>query len=66
MTKYPDIRVQLTGEDGNIFSILGRVQQEMRRKGVPQAQRDQFFTEVTATKSYDEALGVVMTWVKVG
>ena len=29
-TKYPEIKVKLTGEDGNAFSILGRVTREMQ------------------------------------
>lgn len=28
---YPDIEVQLTGEDGNAFNIIGRVQHAIRK-----------------------------------
>lgn len=33
-TKYPEINVPLVGEDGNAFSILGRVKRIMRRAGL--------------------------------
>jgi hypothetical protein len=33
-SKYPHIKVQLVGEDGNAFSILGRVAKAMRQAGV--------------------------------
>lgn len=57
-------RVQLVGEDGNIFSILGRCRREMRRVG----QLDQFnemSDKVQSCKSYDEALQVIMEYVEV-
>jgi hypothetical protein len=28
--RYPDVEVQLTGEDGNAFAVLGNVQRELR------------------------------------
>ena len=31
-TKYPEVVVQLSGEDGNAFAILGSVQKAMDRK----------------------------------
>ena len=33
MPKYPDVKVNLVGEDGNAFSILGRVSTALRRAG---------------------------------
>ncbi len=36
--KYPRVKVQLVGEDGNAFAILGRVQTAMRMAGVPKAE----------------------------
>ena len=32
--KYPDIEIRLLGEDGNAFSILGRVRRAMYRSGL--------------------------------
>ena len=34
-TKYPDVEVQLVGEDGNAFAIMARVQRALRQHGVP-------------------------------
>ena len=47
--KYPNIRVNLVGEDGNAFAILGRVQNSMRRAGVPKEEIDKFIAETDAT-----------------
>lgn len=71
--KYPGCVVQLTGIDGNIFVIIGRVRVALRRhireQGFGYAESniraDQFAQEVTETKSYDDALAVVMHWVTV-
>jgi hypothetical protein len=60
--KYPHICVQLVGQDGNAFSILGRVSKAMRRAGVPKPERDAFFKEATSG-DYDHLLGTVMMWV---
>lgn len=65
MPKYPDVEVELTGQDGNVFSIIGAVNKALRRHGVPQAERDEFFNEVTSQGSYNKALVVVMNWVNV-
>ena len=62
--KYPDITVELVGQDGNAFAILGRVQREMRRGGVPRADIDAFFAEATKG-NYDELLATIIRWVNV-
>lgn len=54
--------VQLTGQDGNIFAILGRCRTALRRAG-QHALADQLTEEVQAAKSYDDALQVVMRLV---
>ena len=61
--RYPDICVALSGEDGNIFSIMGRVTKAMRRADVLEEDRNAFVEELTSAGSYDEALQVVMRWV---
>jgi len=60
--KYPDIKVKLTGEDGNAFSILGRVTKALRRAGVLLEERKKFQAEATAT-DYNNVLQTVMRWV---
>ena len=63
--KFPDIAVRLTGEDGNIFNLTGRVMRAMRAADVSKADRETFGREVTGAQSYDEALRVLMRWVEV-
>ena len=62
--KYPQVKVKLVGEDGNIFFIMGRVTQAMRRAGLGQEIQKQFIKEVTSSHNYDNALQVVMKWVE--
>jgi len=61
---YPGITVQLTGEDGNAFAILGRVQRALREGGVEQRQIDRFTSEATSA-GYDDLLRTCMRWVDV-
>jgi hypothetical protein len=63
MSKY-DIEVNLVGEDGNAFAILGRCTKAMRRGGVPKSDIDTFLKEATSG-DYDHLLQTVMRWVKV-
>lgn len=60
--KHPEIKVQLTGADGNAYSILGNVNGALRKAGVSQEERDEFYTEATSG-NYDKLLKTVMSWV---
>jgi hypothetical protein len=60
--RYPDVQVQLTGEDGNAFAILGRTAGALRRAGVPQAEIDEYLAEATGG-DYDHLLQTTMGWV---
>lgn len=62
MPKYPEITVQLTGEDGNVFSVLGRVVRAMKEYDVPQDEIDAFWEEASSG-DYDKALQTCMAWV---
>jgi hypothetical protein len=53
--KYPNIRLRLTGLDGNAFGILGRVQSALRQAKVPQEEQEAFWKEATAG-DYDHLL----------
>lgn len=64
VVRHPDVCVQLTKQDSNIFSITGRVSTALRRAGY-QADIPQFTDELFASQSYDEALACVMRWVSV-
>jgi hypothetical protein len=60
--RYPDVHVKLVGEDGNAFSILGRVRAAMRRAGVPADQLNEFMQEAMGG-DYDTLLQTCMRWV---
>ena len=62
--KHPDISVQLTGQDGNVFNLMGVVIRALRSNGFGD-EVDDFVSEVTSCKSYHEALAVMMSWVDV-
>lgn len=62
--KYPDITVQLVGQDGNAFAIIGRISQALRRAKVPQEIVKEFQTEAMSG-NYDHVLQTAMRWVNV-
>ena len=62
--KYPDIEVELVGEDGNAAYIIGKVRKALRRAGVPQDEIKEFTSEVTSG-NYDHVLQTVMKTVNV-
>jgi len=64
MPKYPEITVELIGEDGNAFMILGKVRNALRKSGIAKEEIDQFTTEATSG-DYDNVLATVMDWVEV-
>jgi hypothetical protein len=63
VAKY-NITVELTGIDGNAFSIMGAVTKAMRRAGVSSEEQDQYFKEATAG-DYNQLLVTTMKWVNV-
>ncbi len=56
--------VKLIGQDGNAFSIMGRVKQALRRAGFDQEYIDQYLSEATSG-DYDHLLVVSMKYVDV-
>ena len=62
--KYPDIEVQLTGVDGNAFSLMGVVAKGLRRAGVSFDEIDEFRKEAMSG-DYDNVLRTCMSWVSV-
>ena len=62
--KHPDISVQLVGQNGNVFNLMGIVIRALRSNGFGD-EVDDFVSEVTSSKSYHEALAVMMQWVDV-
>ena len=64
MTKYPEIEVQLTGQDGNAFAIMGAVSTALRKGGVPKEEINEY-TSQSMSGDYDNLLRTAMSWVSV-
>lgn len=62
--KYPDVHVQLSGEDGNAYAIMGAVQKALRRAGVSAEEIAQY-QEESMSGDYDNLLRTAMRWVSV-
>lgn len=59
--KYPNVHVQLTGQDGNAFAILGRCIAAAKRKGISEEEREAFIKEATSG-DYNHLLATAMKW----
>lgn len=57
-------KVQLSVEDGNVFSIIARVSKALRRNGTPDKASD-FVAKVKAAKDYDAVLRRAMEFCDV-
>jgi len=62
--RYPAIEVQLTGNDGNAFAIMGAVKAALKQNQVPQDEIDQYLNDSMAG-DYDHLLQVAVRWVTV-
>lgn len=62
--RYPKIKVQLAGKDGNAFAIIGRVQRALRKGNVPETEVRQFLDEATSG-DYNNVLETCTRWVDV-
>ena len=63
--KYPEIKVQLTGNvDGNAFAILAACRKAARKAGIPDDEVEVFIEEATSG-SYDELIRTCMRWFDV-
>lgn len=61
--KYPNINIELVGEDGNAYSILGRCTLALKRNGL-RDEVEAFRTEAMSG-DYDNLLRTVMAWFSV-
>ena len=59
-----DVEVKLTGTDGNVFALMGKVAKALRRAGHPDL-ADEFTKKVFQSGSYDESLRIMMEYVDV-
>ena len=64
MAKYDNIEVQLTGEDGNGFMIVGRVSKALRKNGVPDDEISAY-REEAMSGDYSHLIGVTADTVNV-
>jgi len=64
MVKYPEIEVQLTGNDGNAYAIMGAVRRALKRAKVS-ADEIAEYTKQSMSGDYDNLLRVAMSWVTV-
>lgn len=60
--KYPKVKVRLTGENGNAFTIIGRTVAALRHGGVSSEEVEQYRTEAMSG-DYDNVLQTTMRWV---
>ena len=62
--RHPHIEVNLVGEDGNAFFIIGRVRLALRRAGVDEEEIEAF-TEEATSGDYDNVIRTAMKYVDV-
>jgi hypothetical protein len=63
MSKY-NVSVQLSGNDGNAFSVMGAVKSALKKAGASKEEIEQYLTD-SMSGDYDNLLRVAMEWVKV-
>ena len=61
---YPEVEVELLGQDGNAFVILGAVSKALKRANIPKDKIDECMTEMRSG-DYDKLLQTAMKWVNV-
>ena len=62
--KYKQIKVQLIGNDGNAFAIMGTVSKALKHANVPQEDIDAYLQE-SMSGDYDNLLRTAMKYVEV-
>lgn len=63
--RYPEITVDFSTRDGNVFVLIGAVIAALRDNDVPRETIDEFRREVMSAGSYQMALQTMMKWVEV-
>ena len=62
--KYPEVKVNLSGNDGNAFAIMGSCQKEARRAGLTQDQISEFLDEAMKG-DYDHLLQTCIKYIDI-
>ena len=63
-TEIPKPLVELTGKDGNAYSIMGRVRRALQKAGAPAEVLDKYYEESTKGDC-DHLLSIACQYVKV-
>jgi hypothetical protein len=63
MPKY-DVKVQLSGNDGNAFSVMAAVKDSLKKAGASKEEIDKYVSD-SMSGDYDNLLRVAMDWVRV-
>lgn len=61
---FPHVVVELLGDDGNAFAILGKVSSALETGGATRAERDEYM-KLAMGGDYDNLLRVTMGYVEV-
>ena len=56
------VKAPIVGADGNIFNLIGISSKALKREGFYK-EADELATRVMESKSYDEALNIIMEYV---
>jgi len=48
--RHPEVHIQLIGEDGNGFLIVSRVRMALKKAGVSEEEREEFWKEGSAER----------------
>jgi hypothetical protein len=62
--KHPNVKVELTGQNGNALAILGRCRKAAREAGLRDSEINAFVTEATSG-DYDHLLQTAIHWFDV-
>ena len=62
--KYPEVEVELVGQDGNAFYIIGTVKKALLRHGLSEEEA-KVYTEEAMSGDYNHVLSTTMQWVTI-
>ena len=63
MPKY-EVEVQLSGNDGNAFAVMGAVKSALKKAGASKEEIDKYLAD-SMSGDYDNLIRVAMDWVEV-
>ena len=58
-------KCKLVGEDGNIYNLMGIASRALKKNGLEEEAKEMFNKITTESKSYNEALCIIMDYVDV-